>query len=392
MPHLLRLLIPVALTLMVLPLASAAPYLPASSDEVLERLPERTDPSLRDVKRLRATLARTPNDLQLASRAARAAIDASRSTGDPRFLGMAQAALSPWWDLAEPPDAALLLRATIRQSNHDFDGALRDLDRLIAHNPADGQALLTRATVLAVQGRYREASADCTRMARLTLPLVVASCMAVPTSLSGDAAAAYDALTHGLAQTGNGDAGLREWALTLAAEVAERRGDYAAAEAHYRSALAIDIRDPYLLAAYCDYLLDRGRPAEVLPLVAGQLRNDNLLLRAALAEARLTDAHSAFVRDRADLADRFDAAHRRGDSLHKREEARYRLAIEKDAQGSLKLARENWAVQREPADLRILFEAASAVSDAAALREVADWRAAHRLEFAALGAPARNAT
>ena len=48
-----------------------------------------------------------------------------------------------------------------------------DLDRLLAAQPADGQALLTRATVLDVQGRYAEARArlraNCGRVA----PIVV---------------------------------------------------------------------------------------------------------------------------------------------------------------------------------------------------------------------------
>jgi hypothetical protein len=122
--------------------------------------------------------------------------------------------------------------------------------------------------------------------------------------------------------------------------------------------------------------------------VANQTRNDNLLLRLALAERQLPDATSAFAQHRRELADRFDAARRRGDSLHKREEARYLLTIEGDAAGSLRLARENWRVQREPADLRVLAEAAGATGDAAALREVAEWTVANRLQYAALRVPA----
>src|SRR5205823_8415508 len=93
-------------------------------------------------------------------------------TGDPRFFGQAQAALAPWWKQPDPPPQALLLRATLKQSTHDFMGALTDLDRVLAANPRDGQALLTRATVLTVQGRYAEARADCARIAGLTVALV----------------------------------------------------------------------------------------------------------------------------------------------------------------------------------------------------------------------------
>ena len=120
-----------------------------------------------------------------------AAIEAARETGDPRFLGQAQAALAPWWTAADPPPAALLLRATVKQSQHDFSGALADLDRLLAARAGDGQALLTRATILTVQGRYADAQRDCAKLLRLASGLVTTACFAGAASLNGDAAGAY---------------------------------------------------------------------------------------------------------------------------------------------------------------------------------------------------------
>ena len=377
----LLMLMPLAVSMAVI----AKPYVPADDSVVLERLPDKTDPSLRDVKRLRAALDRNPSDLTMAARLARRAIEAGRETGDPRFIGQAQAALSPWWSLAEPPAQALLLRATIKQSTHDFSGALADLDRLIARIPTDGQALLTRATVLTVQGRYHEARADCARVARLAAPLVGVACDAAPASLSGEADAAYAALQTAIIRS-RASPDVVEWGETLAAEIAARRGDIAAAEKHFRAALALDPRDPYLLAAYGDFLLARDRPSEVVALAKNYTRNDSLLLRLALAEARLPEARESFATHRAELEDRFAAARRRGDSLHRREEARFMLEVRSDPAVALKLARENWAVQRESADLRILAGAAKAAGDASALREVEAWRRRNRLEDASLTA------
>jgi hypothetical protein len=100
--------------------ALAAPYTPADDGVVLERLPEALDPALAELKRMRAALRANPNDLDHAARLARRCIEAARETGDPRFLGQAQAALAPWWAAADPPPPALLLRATVKQSQHDF--------------------------------------------------------------------------------------------------------------------------------------------------------------------------------------------------------------------------------------------------------------------------------
>jgi len=368
--------------------AGASPYVPADDAVVLERLPEKGDPALRDLKRMRAVLAAAPRNLDVAVAVARRSSDAARATGDPRYLGQAQAALSPWWAAAAPPEIVVLLRATLRQSQHDFDGALADLDGLLKADPRAVQARLTRATVLTVVGRYAEARADCSDLATVAPPLVVTGCMAAPASMSGSAEAAYAALSKALARPGT-DADAVEWAHTLAAEIAQRRGDAAAAERHYRAALLLDPTDAYLKGAYADFLLDAGRAVDVLSLVGDDFRNDALLLRRVLAEQQLPDQAAAFAAHRAEMAARFEAARRRGDSLHRREEARFRLAVEGDLRGALALARDNWKVQREAADLRILVDAARAAHDAQALQVAADWIARNGLEDAWLDAARR---
>ena len=174
-------------------------------------------------------------------------------------------------------------------------------------------------------------------------------------------------------------AGVRAWAVTLAAEIAARRGDGPSAERNFRVALTLDPADPYTLGAYADWLLDAGRPRDVATLLEDHARNDGLLLRRVLALRELPD-REAYEAARIELAGRVDAARRRGDGVHRREEARYSLEIERDAAAAVKLARANWNVQREPADLRILAESARAAGDASALRIVSDWMSATRLE------------
>ena len=380
----------VALVLTTAPLAVAKPFVPENDDVVVERLPEKSDPSLALLKRQRAALARAPADPALAAPVARRAIEAARATGDPRFLGQAQAALAPWWFTDDAPPAILVLRATLKQSMHDFGGALDDLDRIVAARPTDGQALITRATVLTVQGRYAEAERDCARLASIANELVAATCAAGPASLSGAAAEADRTLMRALARNRYADPGLKAWAYTLAAEVAARRGEYIDAEAHFQAALVLDRRDSYLLGAFADFLLDRQRAEDVVDLLRNETTNDALFLRLVLAEGKLAgrapDAQATFAAHRDELAARFEAARRRGDTVHRREEARYALAIEGDARRALALALANWAVQREPADLRLLAEAAKSTSNSAALATVDRWIEEHRLEDVTLAA------
>jgi predicted Zn-dependent protease len=333
----------------------AAPAIPSSDDVVLERLPESRDASVATLKKMRALARAAPQDLRIATLYARRAIDASRASGDPRYLGQAQAALQPWWSADDAPSPALLLRATIRQSLHDFDGALADLDRLVARSPNDAQARLTRATVRNVVGRVDEARADCDRLEAAAPALVVAACR---TSVD---ASTWRALDAALSSTPTSDAGVRVWALTIAGERAAQRGDVPAAESHFRNAFALDATDAYLAGAYADVLIDAGRHADAARLLEERTRHDALLLRLVIAEKRLPERHERYEADRAELAARFEATRRRGDTVHRREEARYALEVEGDATRALALARANYALQKEPADARLLAEAARAM-------------------------------
>ncbi|HET7866331.1 MAG TPA: hypothetical protein VFL86_18180, partial [Burkholderiaceae bacterium] len=353
-----------------LPLGAwAAPFVPASDAEVVETLPARLDPAARAA---REAWRRQPDALPLALQAAQAAIARARRDGDPRELGQAQAALAPWWALPSPPPAVRLLRATVRQSQHDFESALADLEALLADAsvpaPVQAQAGLTRASVLRVQGRYREAAAACAGLATPRLAVLGPAlrwsaqvCEADVMTL-GPAAEAGHARLADLARQAQSErtlAPLRGWVALVQAEAADRRGD-PAARGHFLAALQDDA-DVYTLAAYADWLLQHERAAEVEPLLGGRADADALLLRQAIAWRRLRDGRADAAAAR--LQARFDAAHQRGDRLHEREEAMFAWQVRGDAAAALPLALANWRKQREPADVRLLWHTALATGD-----------------------------
>jgi hypothetical protein len=363
--------------------ATAAPFLPTDDAQVLERLPSRTTAQFRALKSLQAANVQAPNDLPRATELATAYIRVSRLEGDPRFLGYAQAALSPWWKDPLAPTPVLILRATILQSNHQFDAAIADLNTVLQRESRNTQALLTRATALTVQAKYSEARDACARLFGVAPEIYGVICVAAIDSMTGKSGPAYGTLQRALLTLPRIDVAGRVWAETLLGEIAHRRGD-PAAEGHFRAALGAGDKDLYLLGAYCDWLLDRGRPAEVIPLLQNETRVDALLLRLALAQQALKRPEAA--ESIATLRARFDASHARGDTVHQRENARFELSLLGDARGALPYAVANWQVQREAADLRILAEAAAAANDVAALGAVKRWLTETGLEYPAVAA------
>ena len=360
--------------------AQAAPYIPSSGKQVIETLPRRGDPVQQQLRSLRAELNAKPTDIALAASVAQRYISLGRSETDPRYLGYAQAALAPWWAQAAPPPQVRLLRATLLQSTHQFAPALADLKGVLAAQPGNAQAWLTQATVQTVQGDYDGATASCAHLSNLSIELITVTCIANVGTVTGRSAKSEQLLDLTLERSANAPEELKEWALTLLAEMAQRRGDTAVAEARYKSALAMAPNDSYLLGAYADFLLDQKRASDVLTLLRDQSRIDALLLRRALALQQQGGNAGALAADVKELAARFDAAAQRGDTVHQREQARFELLLRRDVPTALALAKKNWAVQKEPADIRIYLEAAVMSRDAVAAKPVIDWVTRHKIE------------
>lgn len=346
----------------------AAPRTPTSDTEVLEKLPTRAgDSTARELSSLRAALAQTPTDEVKATELATRYFDLAMARGDPRYIGYADAVVQRFPDTRSAP--LLTLRGALRQYRHDFAGALKDLDTALEQDPSHADSHAWRGAIFLVKADYAAAQQACDGLKRLERDVLAGGCLGLTQAYGGQLDAGYQTLQKTLDQAGFPDNQL--WLLTRLGEVAAWRGQPAQAEAHYRAALALGRDDVYLLAAWADFLLDAGQHAEVVKWLQPWESADGLLLRLAEAETalKLPDA----VRHRQMLADRFTAARARGDTTHRAEEARFELRLRQDAKTAVRLAAENYAVQREPRDARILLEAAIAAQDPASAQPARDW-------------------
>lgn len=352
--------------------AIAAPFIPYKDSDVLERLPFKpNDPVSRELAGMRAELKRHPENLPVALSLARRYYGMVSEEGDPRYLGYAQAALSPWWDLPVPPVDVQVLRASVKQFRHDFAGAVADLSEVLVRDARNTEALILRAIIHIVQARYAPAREDCRRLLQAGDALVGVGCETMVDGLTGKAAQGYAALSSAMESAGDAPSSRKLWTQIRLAELAQRLGRVNVAEKHFRQALALGISDTYLLAAYADLLLELNRPKEVVSLLASKSRSDVLLLRLVFAE-RALKLPTVKVHESA-LAARYVAARMRGETVHQQEEARFALYVGGDARKALDLARENWKAQREPRDAQIFLESAIAAKDRHAAQPVLQW-------------------
>jgi len=359
---------------------AAERYTPDDPADVIARVPTR-DPGELEARRALAGEDRLAAAVQLA----RLELGRYHRFSDPRYLGRAQALLAPWWTQPEPPADVLLLRATIRQSVHEFSAARADLDALVAARPDDPDAQLTRAVVATITADYAAARTSCAALA--ARPLVEATCLAPVEGIAGHADQAYARLGELLARSRPTTA-VKSWTLTALAELAIMRGDPAGAERHLEHALELDPDDVYARGLLFDVLLETGRTAQASRLLERREEIDALLVRLAISE------HALHSTDAARLAglmrDKIAAAAQRGDRIHLREEARFALAVEGDPARAIRIARDNWEVQKELADARLLVEAAVAGRDRGAAAPVLAWIAATGVRDAWLDARVRR--
>ena len=345
----------------------ASPINPSHDDEVIETLPA-TLGNRADERKLRRQMAAQPRDAVAAVALARRNLDQARDQGDPRFVGLALNALQAWPDPEKAPDDVLLIQATLAQYLHEFDRSARMLEMLVRRQPRESQAWLTLATVRRVQGNYAQSDAACREMAALGPSVYAAACQAENDGLRGNNDVARASLKRLLAAPRLA-APTRSWLLTTLAELEERAGSTAEADTVYRAALAAEA-DSYTTMAYADFLIFNGREAQALKLLKGQPRTDAVLLRLAIAGTRAKGPDAA--RDSREMRERIDLSNERPEAqtLHAREQAMFALWVDGQPAKALALARTNVRIQREPLDVLVLAQAARAVGEAAALREV----------------------
>jgi hypothetical protein len=346
--------------------AMAEPIRPNDDALVLAIIPAGQSDAPARLRRAEVNLSSDPANLDLALRVARLAIEQGRTWSDPRRYGEAQAALSPWWLEADPPEEMRVLRAVIRQALHDFSAALADLDAVLERSPRNAQARLTRAFVRLVTGDLAGAAEDC-RSLPLAIGLVpIAACGARIAALGGSGEIAYDRLSRLVERDGEANEPMRRFALFILADIAEGLGHADEAGRRFLEATATGVPDVPLLAAMADHLLDQNRPGDVLKLLDGKGDADILVLRRAIAAKRTGDPRLADWS--ATLRERFAASRQAGVRTHLREEARFLLDVEGNGAAALPLAVENWSIQKEIADARLLIACAIAAGkpDAAA--------------------------
>jgi predicted Zn-dependent protease len=353
------------------PVVEAAKLADLSDDTVVATLGTVSAPYPKELRDAAARMREAPEDRAAALSAARRYLDYGRTIGDARFAGAALGALEPWLEKAPDP-LVLNLAASARQYMHDFRGALDLLSKAIELEPGNAQALLSRANILIVQGRAKEAANDCLRLVesaqRGDLAIL---CDTTTKALTAEAPQSY-ALLDGLLSAKMLDPALDGYGQSLLGEIARFQQWPDKARAKFQAARAKDPGDLRTLMILADFELAEGRAKEALELLKDAPATDSIMVRQAIAAKALGDA-ATLGQLKQTLRGRFEAAAAAGETAHAREAARFWLEVEGDAVRAFAAAEANWAEQRELEDALLLIASAAAAGRPEAMAPVEAW-------------------
>jgi tetratricopeptide (TPR) repeat protein len=228
--------------------AQAAPFTPASDDEVVEKLPLATDAAAKRVEALRRQLTARRDDARLRVEVARRYFELAMAQGDPRLVGYASAAVAPLATTGVDNAAYWLVRGQLEQYSHQFAAALDSLGRAAKLAPSMPDAPAWRAAIFMVQARYPEAAAECERLAAIADPLFATGCSAYVQASTGGLRAAYARLDAAVAGASQVAPELLVWQHTRLAEMAQRMGEAQAAKPALDWLAASRYEDPVLQA------------------------------------------------------------------------------------------------------------------------------------------------
>lgn len=341
---------------------------PSSDDVVLETLPAGSRLSVAQP---------TPSSTRSTSREALAAsldtiaglLSSARESGDPRYLGYAEAQLKPWLTRYANNPRVQLTHARLLQANHQFVPAQSILNSLInAHGDA-AEAVLLSASIAQVQGDIALATQRCHQLKGFAMLPFALICQAQIDGASGHAKSALASLQKVPAKALGFTPQQATWWWLSQADIADRLGLDSSAE---RALIAAQSGGAEAIGSYADWLYRQQRFAEAEKLLLPWQRHDGLLTQLARVQRRLNRAEARATQ--VQVSARWQAFLARGEPGHERELALFYLDVAQQPTAALRYAQRNWQNQRETADFRIYARAAIANQSASDLALLRKWQ------------------
>ncbi|CAA6823975.1 MAG: Unknown protein [uncultured Sulfurovum sp.] len=264
----------------------AKPFSPESLDDVIFTLEANTAES-KQISLLLQQIEKEPSNLEAVDQLLSLYIKLGKSKADTSYLGYAKAFLAPY--LLKYPNAygLTLHQVDILQHTHHFDEALHLLKSLTAKNIKALEPYLMTAIIYQAKEDYVASLSACKKLLFRSSHLISATCLSFSQSYLGKLPSSYALLQDVYAKAKKEDQHEKSWALTSLADMAYRLEKKEASLAYLKEALALDVKDYFVLKKMSELYLEQKKYEKVKVLLAPYEYVDALLLRLTVAKEKL---------------------------------------------------------------------------------------------------------
>ncbi|MBB1437464.1 tetratricopeptide repeat protein [Shewanella sp. SG41-4] len=274
--------------------------------------------------------------------------------------GRAKAWLQAKMANASPNAQTFYLYARVLQHQHQFDRAIKALERAIELKPTAINSWLLKANIHLVQGDIVGARQACLALIGKADILLISTCALEVASQNGKLVESYQELARLYQLYQHNNEAEKRWIVQILADMAFKQG-MAQEALSYLNQLDMDNAPVSLLALWSDIELALNQHQRVYDTLSSivshhAVQDDALLLRLAIAEKFLGNT----VKWQWTFAQRVKLREQRQDSLHAFDLAKYYLNVDIQPKKALYWAKINWQVARQDND-RILLEQAKAL-------------------------------
>jgi len=349
--------------------ALASTFVPQSREFVLYKLSEQEAKINIANRHFRFFNQSTKSVIEFATRL----VNLSKQSGDPRYYGRAESAISKL-NKSQLTDRlknrVRLIEAEIAQFHHQFEKAIHLLNVVLDADPTVTDALLLRAQLHYALGNYELSQHDCKRTLFLLPSELTATCFFMTRGLQNSATWAVansQSILHMLSSPIPSKASTEIkkrspeylWIYSVLADVLLYQGELNEAFRTVKKGLTEFPDSPYLLTIHADILLQTGRLDELLQGMPAETTHLPLLVRLSIAESRQRHQLSRKKYTQR-LEQIFNLEKARGEKIHLRERALFEFAVKKNIPFAWNLATKNWKAQREPIDAKIVLRSRNA--------------------------------
>jgi len=356
----------------VLNVAFSQPFVPAADDEVVEVLP--VYQIFRGTKKVIKQEAPNPKSVTESLEVAFQYIEIARKYNEPRYYGLAESVISPWWGDESDLDVQLI-KAIILQFNHQFIEAKQVLDKVLVKKPSYQQAILSRSSINLVLGKYNEVESDCKKIDVIQQSLISLACFAQISIVQNDK---YKMKTLSkkidsiLFLQNNYNDEEKQWVLHILSDLKYFDNDKKSSREALKNALEIDEYSLDSRLKFADYFLYQGEFQMAFDLLSDFQNHVSALIRLVYASSHFSSKiHNQLL---VKLNLQVDELKRRDIKMHLREFAFISLYIDKDYELGLKYASENWLLQKEIVDVALYWYAIEKNNSQYHRAKLNDWK------------------